>query len=108
MDEDFNFYKLDQKQKIMYLESFHSNGVCSLHTSGMCGDIFVFDQGKNTIPRYTCIKVPKPLKDVSDEETASRFVRELKLQLSFYNNKFVHWAYDFDSVFNVPIACFRY
>ena len=108
MDEDFNFYKLDENQKRIYLESFHSKGVCSFHTSGMCGDIFVFDQGENTIPRYTCIKVPKPLKNVSDKETASRFVRELKLQLSFYHNKFVHCAYDFDSAFNVPIACFKY
>ena len=108
MEEDFNFYKLDENQKRIYLESFHNKGVCSLHTSGMCGDIFVFDQGENTTPRYTCIKVPKLLKNVSDEETANHFVRELKLQLSFYHNKFVHWAYDFDSAFNVPIACFRY
>lgn len=50
----------------------------------------------------------KASKNVSDEETANRFVRELKLQLSFYYNKFVHWAYNFDSAFNVPIACFRY
>ena len=37
-----------------------------------------------------------------------RFIRELDLQLSFYHNKFVHWAFDFDSVFNVPVASFRY
>lgn len=108
MDKDFNFYKLDDGQRECYLEAFHSKGKCSYLTGGMCGDIYLIDQGVNTIPRYTCIKVPKPLKNISDAETANRFVRELKLQLSFYYNKFVHWAYDFDSAFNVPIACFRY
>jgi serine/threonine protein kinase len=108
MDDDFNLYGFDENEKRIYLETFHSKGVCSLHTSGMCGDIFVFDQGEYTIPRYTCIKVPKPLKNVCEEETTKRFIRELKLQLSFYHNKFVHWPYDFESAFNVPIAYFRY
>lgn len=108
MNEDFNFHQLDDRQKELYLESFHSKGTCSFLTGGMCGEIYLIDQGVNTHPRYTCIKVPKPLNNVSDAETANRFVRELKLQLSFYHNKFVHWAYDFDSAFNVPIASFRY
>lgn len=106
MVEDIDFYKLDENLRRNHL-AFYSKGVFSFHTSGMSGDIFVFDQGESTIPRYTCIKVPKPLKNVSYEETVNRFVRELKVQLSF-RHALVHQAYDFDSVLNAPIACFRY
>lgn len=108
MSEKLNFYDLDDSQKKNFLEAHYSKGECTLHTSGMCGEIFVFDQGENTIPRYTCIKLPKPITGTSNEETAKRFIRELKLQLSFYHNKFVHWAFDFNSVHNIPIASFRY
>jgi serine/threonine protein kinase len=108
MDENFNFYGLDNESKKEVLEAYYGRGECILHTSGMCGEIFVFDQGVNTFPRYSCIKLPKPIKNVSEEEIARRFMRELELQLSFYHNKYVHWAFDFDSVFNIPVASFRY
>jgi len=108
MDENFNFYDLPDENKKVVLEDHYGRGKCIHQTSGLCGEIFVFDQGINTIPRYSCIKLPKPIKNVSHEETAKRFIRELDLQLSFYHNKFVHWAFDFDSVFNVPVASFRY
>jgi eukaryotic-like serine/threonine-protein kinase len=108
MDGNFNFYELEDKFKRIILEGFYGRGECVLNTSGLCGEIYVFDQGVNSIPRYSCIKLPKPIKNVSNEQTASRFIRELQLQLSFYHNKFVHWAFDFDTVFNIPVASFRY
>ncbi|HEY5823188.1 MAG TPA: protein kinase [Cyclobacteriaceae bacterium] len=108
MSEILNFYDFDESQKKSLLEISYGKGKCILHTNGLCGDIFVFDQGENTRPRYTCIKLPKPITGVSNEETAKRFLRELKLQLSFYHNKFVNWAFDFDSIFDTPIAYFRY
>ncbi|WP_298239441.1 protein kinase [uncultured Algibacter sp.] len=108
MDENFNFYELDAESKKGVLEDYYGRGECILQTSGMCGEIFVFDQGVNTTPRYSCIKLPKPIGNTSKEEIERRFIRELELQLSFYYNKYVHWAFDFDSVFNVPVASFRY
>lgn len=108
MKKKINFNELGDINKKSLLDSYFNRGQCILHTSGLCGEIFVFDQGVNTSPRYSCIKVPKPIKDVSNEETARRFIRELELQLSFFHNRFVHWAFDFDSVLDTPVASFRY
>ena len=108
MNNEFYFYELDERRKIILLEGAFGRGKCSFLTGGMCGEIYIFDQGENTTPRYTCIKVPKPINGVSNEETARRFVRELELQLTFSYNRFVHWAFDFDSKYNIPIASFRY
>ncbi|SOD96129.1 protein kinase domain-containing protein [Spirosoma fluviale] len=107
-DEKFNFHKLNNTYKEILLEGFFGRGECTFHTSGMCGEIFLFDYGANSFPRHTCIKLPKPIAGVSKEESARRFVRELELQLSFYHNRFVHWAFDFDSFFDIPIASFKY
>lgn len=108
MNENLNFYELDYESKKRILEAYYNKGECILHTSGMCGEIFIFDQGINTFPQYSCIKLPKLIKNVSKEQIEKRFLRELELQLSFYYNKYVHWAFDFDIVLNVPIASFRY
>ena len=70
MDENFNFYDLPDESKKVVLENHYGRGKCIHQTSGLCGEIFVFDQGVNTIPRYSCIKLPKPIKNVSYEETA--------------------------------------
>lgn len=108
MNGGFNFYELDEQSKIRFLEGAFGRGKCSFLTGGMCGEIYLFDQGAQTFPRYSCIKIPKPISGVSNEETAKRFVRELELQLTFSYNKFVHWAFDFDSKYMIPIASFRY
>ncbi|GAB3720993.1 protein kinase domain-containing protein [Flavobacterium koreense] len=108
MDE-IDFYSETSDFKKIILESKLGNrGKCISIMSGMCGEIFVFDQGQNTFPRYSCVKVPKPLGVVTYEEIANRFIRELELQLSFYHSTFVNWAFDFNTIENVPSASFRY
>jgi eukaryotic-like serine/threonine-protein kinase len=74
----------------------------------MCGEIFVFDQGVTTFPRYFCAKIPKQLRGDSVEEIENRFVVELSNQLKFNHHPFVHWAYDFQEVAKVPAALFNY
>ncbi|WP_052599740.1 protein kinase [Aureispira sp. CCB-QB1] len=106
--EKNNFYELDNTKKEELLQGFFGRGKCTFHTSGMCGEIFLFDKAENLYPRYTCIKVPKPMKDVPNKEITKRFIKELELQLSFCDNKFVHSPFDFDVVSNIPIASFRY
>lgn len=109
MDSKGGFYEWDIDFKKLMLECRFNKGKCIDHKSGMCGDIFVFDGGENTYPRYSCVKVPKRIHGVSDEEAAKRFVRELKLQLAFSKNEFVHWIFDLDSIFDgIPIASSRY
>lgn len=107
--DNVNFHYLEDSIKISLLEaSIGSEGSCVSVTSGLCGEIYVFDQGENTNPRYFCAKIPKRSEHASDSEIAQRFITELTKQLTFYNNMFVHWAFDFEEVLNVPIALFRY
>jgi serine/threonine protein kinase len=106
---DINFYSLDQQDRRMMLESaIGDGGKCTSVTSGMCGEIYVFGLGANVKPSTFCAKVPKQLASCSAEDTATRFVRELEKQLSFYHHMFVHWAFDFKEVMGVPVALFRY
>lgn len=102
------FFELEKEDQIKLLENFENGAKCIEVSGGMCGKIFVFDHGYNTYPRYSCIKIPKPLKNTSNEETGKRFVREMQLQLSFYYHKFVHWPSDFDILLNTPVVSFRY
>ncbi|MBQ4858834.1 protein kinase [Pseudoalteromonas sp. MMG007] len=108
--ENIDFYSLEEKYKEFMLSTrLKGNTECIAKTSGMAGDIYIFDQGEAVVAsRYICVKVPKLKKGVSKEETASRFVQELKNQLDYYHNSFVNWAYHFDEVMGVPIALFRY
>lgn len=109
MMSEIDFYALDEQQQEMMLEVCLGNkGKCISMSSGMCGDIYIFDQGENVTPRYVCAKIPKPLNSCSQEEMVYRFVRELKNQLSFYNHIYVHWAFDFKEVMGAPVALFRY
>lgn len=108
MDKIINFHELDKQRKITLLEGAFARGKCSFLTGGMCGEIYLFDQGVNTFPRYSCIKIPKPINGISNKETAQRFIRELELQLTFYHNKFVHSIFDVDIIYDIPIASFRY
>lgn len=68
----------------------------------------MFDQGNNVYPRYVCAKVPKPLSNHSAEEANHRFINELRNQLSYSQQIFVHWAFDFLEVLGTPVALFRY
>ncbi|ELB2259393.1 TPA: protein kinase [Vibrio parahaemolyticus] len=106
---EINFHSLDYQEKEFFLEvALGGRGKCISRTSGMCGEIYIFDQGENTHPRYVCAKVPKLLKNISQQETNKRFVNELSIQLSFFHHKFVNWAFDFSEVMGVPVALFRY
>lgn len=103
------FYSLNEQVRKFTLENFLEKlGKCISLTSGMCGEIYIFDQGKNVTPRFVCAKIPKQLANCSSEETSRRFINELKKQLIFYHPMFVHWAFDFKEVLGVPVALFRY
>ncbi|WP_110651772.1 protein kinase domain-containing protein [Salinicola peritrichatus] len=107
--DQIDFHALDDTQKKFMLEVVLGNkGTCVSVSGGMCGEIYVFDQGENVLPRYVCAKIPKPLKNASIQETNKRFVNELKNQLSYNHQMFVHWAFDFTEVHGSPVALFRY
>ena len=76
--------------------------------SGMCGEIYIFDQGENVHPRYVCAKIPKLIGSRNEQDIAASFVNELEKQLKFYHHMFVHWVFDFTEVMGAPVALFRY
>lgn len=107
--DQIDFHALEEYQKKLMLEvALGYKGKCVSVSGGMCGEIYVFDQGENVSPRYVCAKIPKPLTNISIEETNNRFVNELKNQLSYNHQMFVHWAFDFSEVLATPVALFRY
>lgn len=107
--DKIDFHALDEQQKIFMLEvALGNKGKCISTSGGMCGEIYVFDQGENVSPRYVCAKIPKPLANGSVKEANDRFVNELRNQLSYYHQMFVHWAFDFSEVMGAPVALFRY
>jgi serine/threonine protein kinase len=107
--DQIDFHDLDERQKRFMLEgSLGNNGKCVSVSGGMCGEIYVFDQGENAHPRYVCAKIPKVRANCSIQETNNRFVNELKKQLSYSRHMFVHWAFDFSEVLGSPVALFRY
>lgn len=76
--------------------------------SGMCGEIYIFDQGENTHPRYICAKIPKLTNGRTEQEIVASFVNELEKQLKFYHHNFVHWAFELTEVMGAPVALFRH
>ncbi|WP_411561643.1 serine/threonine protein kinase [Pseudomonas shirazensis] len=104
-----SFYDLnDDDQKLMLEVGLGNRGVVVNRLNGLCGDIFVFDQGESVNPRYVCAKVPRNHKTASVEEVSRRFVEELSLQLRFSHHTFVHWCFDLRDVLGAPVALFRY
>jgi serine/threonine protein kinase len=108
MTNKIDFYTLEPQQKIMMLEGVVDRGKYIDASGGMCGEIYIFDQGEIVTPRYVCAKVPKLLAGTAAIDIAQRFVAEMEKQLSFYHHMFVHWAFDFKNVLGVPVALFRY
>ena len=108
MSDKIDFYALEPQLKILMLEGIVNRGKCIDVSGGMCGEIYIFDQGEIVTPRYVCAKVPKLLGGTAPVDIAQRFVAEMEKQLSFYHHMFVHWASDFKSVLGVPVAIFRY
>ncbi|MFH6989413.1 protein kinase [Flavobacterium collinsii] len=107
---EIDFYAQPLEYKKMLVESRAKiRGDFHQLLGGMCGEIYVYDQGEETRPRFQCVKVPKPLKDDPGYEKAvSRFIRELELQNSFYGSAFVCRAFDFNAIENTPSASYRY
>ncbi|MFC6440352.1 protein kinase [Bowmanella sp. JS7-9] len=108
MSETSDFYSFEPHLKILMLEGILGLGKCIDLTGGMCGEIYIFDQGEFVTPRYVCAKVPKLLRQTASKDIAKRFVDEMEKQLNFYHHMFVHWAFDFKSVTGVPVALFRF
>ena len=103
------FRELEEKYKEMMLESALGNeGKVDKKLSGMCGDVYILDRGPSSFPRYSCAKIPKLLKGLSEDAVNARFVNELENQLKYFHHQYVHWAYDFKEVMGVPVALFRY
>lgn len=103
------FHGLNEEQKKIILEATLGNkGKCISVFGGMCGEIYVFDQGGNVSPRYVCAKIPKPLANTPPQEANNRFVNELRKQISYNHHMFVHWVFDFTEVCGSPVALFRY
>lgn len=103
------FYSQDEEKKKFFVEnSIRNRGKCIKVLNGMCGEIYILDQGENTTPRYICVKVPKKQGNSTEGEINKRFIEELEQQLSFYHHQFVHWAFDFKDMMGIPIALFRY
>ncbi|GEK15936.1 protein kinase domain-containing protein [Aliivibrio fischeri] len=104
-----NFHHLDDVNKKAILErTFPKLGKCIKQTAGMCGDIYVFDQGEYVVPRFVCAKIPKPLSSSEPTEINKRFVKELGYQVKWSEHIFVHWAFDFNEILGTPLALFRY
>jgi eukaryotic-like serine/threonine-protein kinase len=108
MQDELNFYLLKPEIKKILLEKMIGHGTLVEISEGMCGEIYIFDQGIGTYPRYVCAKIPKIRNGLNPQEAAQRFVAEMNNQLKFYRHPFVHWAYDFKELMKVPVALFRY
>ncbi|WP_206271459.1 protein kinase domain-containing protein [Pseudomonas viridiflava] len=107
--EDLSFYDLnDDMQALILAGALGNRGNVVNRLSGMCGDIFVLDQGEHALPRYVCAKVPRRAGNISIEDMNKRFIVELELQLQFYHHAFVHWCFDLKEVLGAPVALFRY
>lgn len=74
---------------------------------GFSGAIAVLDNGQGVAPRHIAAKVPKRKATIDADETATRFVRELRLQAKAYYHPNVHWPFEFDIVMGSPVAYFR-
>lgn len=60
------FHTLSEQQREMMIEiALGNNGKCTHIFGGMCGEIYILDQGKYVNPRYACAKTPNPLKNHS-------------------------------------------
>lgn len=104
-----SFYDLsDDEQELMMAVTLGNRGVVVKRLNGLCGVIFVLDQGEAVNPRYVCAKVPRKHETVSVGEMNRRFLCELAIQLHFSHHTFVHWCFDVREVLGVPVALFRY
>ncbi|WP_228716549.1 hypothetical protein [Klebsiella pneumoniae] len=52
--DSLRFYDLDDNLKELLLKLILNEGDVVSINSGMCGDVYIFDRGSNTIPQYSC------------------------------------------------------
>jgi serine/threonine protein kinase len=108
MELPFFYDFSEDEQKLLLAAALGNRGVVVKRLNGVCGDIFVMDQGESVYPRYVCAKMPRKLETVPAVEANERFVQELALQLRFSHHTFVHWCFDLREVLGAPVALFRY
>lgn len=106
-----SFYDLDHTLKEIIFDLKIAKGdkvkITNI-TSGMCGDIYIFEREKHIFPQYICAKIPKKIPSLTNENVNDIFINELRKQLNYSGHKFVHWAYDFEDLMGIPVALFRY
>lgn len=76
------------------------------HIRGMCGSLFLIDQGERVSPRLVAAKIPR-VPENNPKERNQRFARELLLQHRTYWHPFVNWPFDYRWVHGTPVALFR-
>ncbi|MFX4211984.1 protein kinase domain-containing protein [Aliarcobacter butzleri] len=103
------FCDMDEKFKKFYMSlCLENRGECISIESGLCGDIYILDLGKeHGSSRYICAKTPR-LNKSNPIENNKRFINELEKQLTFFGHSFVHWASEFKIIMDMPVALFRY
>lgn len=84
----------------------HKYGKITRRTGGMCGSVYLFDQGQNVHPRWIAVKIPRtPGND--RKERNRRFVREMEIQHRTYRHNFVCWPADYVMIVDTPAAIYR-
>lgn len=101
-----SFHDLDEPCRRLILGAHNDYGDFVRKCGGFSGNIYVFARSSET-PSCVCAKIPKISRSVDPGEAARRFLREMKIQRSFYYHQFVHWPFNFDFVLDVPVAWFR-
>ncbi|MGO4405248.1 protein kinase [Bosea sp. RAF48] len=99
------FYDLDRSMQAQLLLSRKDMGFFAGERGGFSGSILRFSE-PNAYPAHTCVKIPN--NKFGLKESATRFLREIKLQRSFFYHQYVHWPFDVDFVMGAPVAWFRF
>jgi eukaryotic-like serine/threonine-protein kinase len=73
---------------------------------GMCADVYIVDRGNGVYPNGVAVKIPR-IPIGNPVERATRFLREIQFEHQTFRHRFVSWAYDYDVVFDTPVALYR-
>lgn len=102
-----SFYDLDERATSLILENATDHDRLIHVRKGFSGCIYVFEDANKT-PGRICCKIPRSSATVTPKEATRRFLREIKIQRQMYYHMFVHWPFDFDFIYDAPVAHFRY
>lgn len=106
MNQKASFYDCQSEYRPLILEGVLGKyGSVVRTTGGFCGEIYVFDQGTQTYPRFVVAKTPNGRPNPT--EAARRFIKEIELQAKMYSHFFVHSAFDVAWVLDAPVALYR-